>query len=270
MKALFTAMAQFCCLLGFGQVLNGDFEAQLQHWTSTCPSSTAVSTDVPPGGGQYSVQMPMLTPTETCYVLNSVEPYIHQELPSVVNGDDLFLSYWHQGSPIDPNEAALMTSLHLFGWFDAFGVFNPLPNQGGGVNAGPWALRTANFTVTGLPAGEPLVLALAGHALGNSVGGTVRFDNVGLTVNGTVAVQDLDKAGVSAHPIPAQGTLTITARSPIVAVQLRDPAGQLLRSDVRMIGPHTCALELNGLPAGMFLVTIRTIDGSSVVRFPKQ
>jgi hypothetical protein len=216
-----------------------------------------------------SAQLPMLTPTELCYLDNGIEPFLHQALPSIINGDELFLSYWHKAVPLDPNEAALMTSLHLFGWFDQQGAFLPLPNQGGGVSAGPWALRTASRTVSGLPPGETLVLALAGHALGNSLGGTVRFDNVQLSVNGTVGMHAFDKCTISAHPLPATEVLTITLPEPILGWELRNLSGQVTAVEARTIDQWTCVLDVGALPPGLFILTVRTPSGASSIRIPK-
>lgn len=97
------------------QLVNGAFENQLTGWTATCPSATQISNGVPLGGGLYSVAMPMLTPTEDCYLFNNIEPMLHQEVPGVVNGDVLSISYWQRGVPIDPTEANLLSSFHFFG-----------------------------------------------------------------------------------------------------------------------------------------------------------
>lgn len=263
------AVAFFSVQPTAAQIVNGDFEAQLQDWGSTCPMSIGVSSDVPPGGGLYSAELPMLTPTESCYVLNLAPPLLYQELPTVVNGDEIFLSYWHSAEPFDPNEASLMTSLHFFGWFDQQGSFIALSNQGGGVNSGAWGSRSDTYTVVGLPVGETLWLALGGHAIANSLGGTVRFDNVQLQVNSSVGVGATFPDGLVIKPILAGNELTVLTDSPIIRSELIDPMGKVIPMKARRDGPTSLVADLNGSPNGIYILMVHTERGVVSFRFPK-
>ena len=270
MRTFFTLSILFASTLLYAQVVNGDFEDQLTGWTATCPSATQISNNVPPGGGLYSVVMPMLTPTEDCYVFDGVEPLLHQELPGVVNGDVLSISYWQRGIPIDPNEAQLLTSFHFLGWFDDMDIYNVLPNQGGGYFAGAWAQRILTYTVTGLPTGATLSFMLGGHAFQNSLGGTVGFDNVQLVIDTPTSLNMATPAQPHFGPSPATDKLWINVTRAPVGLRLFDAQGRSVRTPPMHQGEEKLELDVEALSSGLYVLCMDTGEGLSTIRFLKQ
>ena len=270
MKIFSTLAVLFVSTLLHAQLVNGDFENQLTGWTATCPSATQISNDVPPGGGLYSVAMPMLTPTEDCYLFNGIEPLLHQEVPGVVNGDVLSISYWQRGVPIDPTEANLLTSFHFFGWFSDPDTYTLLPNQGSGDDAGPWTQRISTYIVTGLPTGATLSIILGGHAFQNSLGGIVGFDNVQVSFNSTTSINPIIPAKVQFGPNPATDKLWIDVTESPLSMRLFDAQGRSVTTPQMHLGANKVELNVEGLSPGLYVLCMDTGKGLSTLRFFKQ
>ena len=231
------------------QLVNANFEQGLLGWISPCAEQATLSTDAPPNGGQYSLQIRARTGGEGSCIEPDGDPsflthFAYQPLPMALAGDQLTFT---------------ATTKLLIDVPDQFGQgircdFIAIMADGSmaqlthlmtdlGINS-EWQSSTIQFTVPVLPAGATLAVALSGYFMSNGLGYAL-FDNLTTSITGTGAILNA-KVWLGGPYVPTQG---------------------LMRDDLRANGyiPSTDPYPNNPIPGSIAAAALSVTGPNAIV-----
>jgi len=194
MKKLYTILLSIALLpiSVMAQLINANFEQGLLGWISPCAEQATLSTDAPPNGGQYSLQIRARTGGEGSCIEPDGGPsfltnFAYQLLPMAVAGDQITFTATTKLLVEVPDAFGHGIRCDFLAVL-ADGSMTQLTNMMTdlGIHT-TWQSSTIPYTVPVLPAGATLAVALSGYFMTNGQGYAL-FDNLMTSITGTGAV----------------------------------------------------------------------------------
>lgn len=240
-RTTLSLLAPFVPFTLAAQLTNANFEQELTGWMSPCAEQAALSTDVPPAGGAYSLQVRARNvDSQPCFGpegdLDLPDIFVYQPLPAATNGTVVTVTYTSKLVIEVPDPIGAGTRCDLIAILPDGTIQHIQQSQAGSHTS--WNSAVINFTVPVLPSGAVAAVAFSSFFM-TSGQGHVLVDNVMTSITGTGATLNA-KVWLSGPYVPAQG---------------------LMRDDLRANGyiPSSDPFPLNPLPgtipAGALSVT---------------
>ncbi len=276
------ALAFLCTTPAFAQIPNGGFESWYSNvnymeptnwWTTNAVTYQLAGTPscvqgTPGAVGNSYIEITSMTAGSIVEVgratcgneITGYPGFPYAARPATFEGQ---VQYAPQGGDVGMVHVALWGWNSLMTGREVIGVATY--NVTGSITA--WQSFSVPFTYlsTAMPDTARVFIVASGN---NPVDGTtIRVDDLGFGSLQSVH----EHQGVSGFAVQASAlteALRVTAAEPIEEVILRDLSGRIL---MRMVlGGTTGSLSLAPLPAGMYLASVRTMDGrSATLRFVK-
>lgn len=234
------------------QLTNGSFEQGLLGWEWTC-EPPAVFAGGAPGGGDWMVSK------EAGNFQGCFPSYLFQRLSGVQNGDLVTISGW-----VRCNDVPLCLGANFgLGVLNADGI--ALEEQVG-TQGSEWLYLTITDTVQ-LTSGDTAVLVLnSGNIGGPASPMPGYFDEFSESIS--TGLTHNPPSNPAALYDASSNSLYLSMRcSTLVSVVIHDIAGREMTRDVTVINGTTARLDLNALPTGVYLATLRGKVTEGSLRF---